>query len=143
MVQEDLKKNTILFWLAVLIAAGIVFIGARFIVDPSAGAAGFGVPADGMPTMAYLWAKGVRDIVSGLFLFMLLAMNAGRRIVAAFILVATLIPVADFVNVYLSVGSSSALLIHGGTAVFMLVLAALLRRKAPASQTWVERGQAV
>jgi len=142
MDHADLRRNSVLFWLVVLIAAGIIFIGARFLVAPAAGAAGFGVPADGMPTMAYLWAKGVRDIVSGLLLFLLLAMNAGRRIIAAFILVATLIPAADFVNVYLNVGSSGALTIHGGTAVFMLVLAALLWPKATARQTWVEHGQA-
>jgi len=140
-MENDLRRNSALFWLVVLIAVGIIFVGARFLVAPSAGAAGFGVPADGMPTMAYLWAKGVRDIASGLFLFMLLAMNAGRRILAAFILVATLIPAADFVNVTLNAGPSGALMIHGGTAVFMLALAAALWPKSPAKQAWVERGQ--
>ena len=78
--------------------------------------------------MAYLWAKGTRDIVSGLLLFVLLAMNVSRLVIAAFIMVAALIPFADFVNVYPNAGSSnaSALMIHGGTAPFMLVLAALL-----------------
>lgn len=142
MDQPDLRRNSALFWLVVVIGAGIVFIGVRFLVDPSAGAAGFGVPADGMPTMAYLWAKGVRDIVSGLLLFMLLAMNAGRRVVGGFVLAATLIPVGDFANVYLNGGSSGALMIHGGTAAFMLVLGALLWRTAPARQAWLERGHA-
>ena len=130
MLQAGLRKGSILFWLVLLIGAGIVFIGARFLVAPSAGAAGFGVPADVMSTRAYLWAKGSRDIVSGLFLFLLLGMNATRRIIAAFVLVAALIPIADFANVYLNVGSSGmpALAIHGATAAFMLVLSALLWR---------------
>lgn len=131
MVQTDLKRNSVLYWLVALIGVGIIFVGARFLVAPSAGAAGFGVPDDGIPTMAYLWAKGTRDIVSGLLLFVLLAMSVSRRVIAAFSLVAALIPIADFINVYLNVGLSnvSALMIHGGTAGFMLVLAALLWRK--------------
>jgi hypothetical protein len=129
MVQKaGLKRNSVLFWLVAVIGVGIIFVGTRFLVAPLVAAAGFGVPADGMPTMAYLWAKGTRDIVSGLLLFVLLAMNVSRLVIAAFIMVAALIPFADFVNVYLDAGSSnaSALMIHGGTAAFMLVLAALL-----------------
>ncbi len=131
MVQNSsLKRNSVLFWLVAMIGAGIIFIGSRFLVVPLAAAAGFGVPADGMPTMAYLWAKGTRDIVSGLLLFVLLAMNVIRRVMAAFMMIAALIPIADFVNVYLNMRSNnaSALMIHGGTAAFMLMLAALLWR---------------
>jgi len=32
--NDYLKANSILFWLVVLIAAGIIFIGVRFIVAP-------------------------------------------------------------------------------------------------------------
>jgi hypothetical protein len=117
-----------LLWLVALIGVGIIFIGIRFLVAPLAAATGFGVPADGMPTFAYLAAKGVRDIVSGLLLFSLLVMKAGRRVVAAFVGVAALIPSGDFVTVYSNGGTVSALMIHGGTAAFMLVLAALLWR---------------
>jgi hypothetical protein len=45
MTRDDyLKANRILFWLVALIAAGIIFIGVRFIVSPLVGATGFGVP---------------------------------------------------------------------------------------------------
>lgn len=112
--NRDLKSNTVLFWLVALIAAGIIFIGARFLVAPLAAAEGFGVPATGTHTFAYLWAKGTRDIVSGLFVVALLWLGVDRRVLAAFIAVAALIPMGDLINVYVNVGANSpmALLIH-------------------------------
>ena len=52
------------YTLAGLIAAGIIFIGARFIVAPRVAAAGYGVAPDSDQSWvhAYLSAKGVRDI---------------------------------------------------------------------------------
>ena len=126
--NADLKRNSVLYWLVALVAIGIIIIGARFLVAPLAAAEGFGVPADGPRTIAYLWAKGTRDIVSGLLVIALLWLGAGRRVLGAFIGVAALIPIGDCLNVYVNVGASSAmaLAIHGGTAVFMVTLAALL-----------------
>jgi hypothetical protein len=123
-----LKKNSPVLWLVALIAVGIIFIGARFLVAPLAAAEGFGVPAEGTRTLAYLWAKGTRDIVSGLLVIALLWLRVGRRVLAAFIGVAALIPFGDFINVYLNVGANNpmALAIHSGTAVFMLILAVFL-----------------
>jgi Domain of unknown function (DUF4267) len=123
-----LKKNSAVLWLVALIAVGIIFIGARFLVAPLAAAEGFGVPAEGTRTLAYLWAKGTRDIVSGLLVIALLWLRVGRRVLAAFIGVAALIPFGDFINVYLNVGANNpmALAIHSGTAVFMLILAVFL-----------------
>ena len=73
MTRDDyLKAKSILFWLVALIAAGIIFIGVRFIVSPRVGATGFGVPAAENQTFAYLWAKGTRDIVYGLLLIVFL-----------------------------------------------------------------------
>jgi hypothetical protein len=67
-----LTANSILFWLIALIAAGIIFIGARFIVAPFPAARDFGVPASETATSTYLWTKGTRDIVSGLLVIGLL-----------------------------------------------------------------------
>lgn len=132
MTRNDyLKANSILFWLVVLIAAGIIFIGVRFIVAPLVGATGFGVPAAENQTFVYLWAKGTRDIVSGLFLIVFLWLKVSRRVLAAFIFVASLIPIGDALNVYANVGASNlaALVIHGGTALFMIILATFLLRR--------------
>ena len=126
--NTDLKRNSVLFWLVALIAVGIIFIGARFLIAPVAAAEAFGVPADEPRTLAYLWAKGTRDIVSGFLVIALLWLGVGRRVLAAFIGVAALIPIGDCINVYVSVGTSNpiALAIHSGTAVFMLILAVFL-----------------
>jgi hypothetical protein len=128
MDETGLRQAPILFWMVVLLSAGIIFIGIRFLAAPLTAAAAFGVPAGAAPQMAYLWAKGTRDIVSGLVLLAFLGMRVCPRVIAVFILVAALIPVADFVNVYLNMGYVSALAVHGGTAAFMVILAALLWR---------------
>ena len=62
------------FYLSSVIAPGIIFIGGRFLLAPSLAAAGYGVPAGTEPhSRAYLFAKGIRDIASGLFAVMLAA----------------------------------------------------------------------
>jgi hypothetical protein len=49
--------------------------------------------------LAYLWAEGTRDIASGLFVIALLWLRVSRRVLAAFIGVAALIPIWDVINV--------------------------------------------
>ena len=129
--DDYLRANSILFWLVALIAAGIIFIGVRFIFSPLLGATGFGVPVAESQTFAYLWAKGTRDIVSGLFLIVFLGLKVSPRVLAAFIFVASLIPIGDTLNVYANVGTSNlaALMIHGGTALFMIILATFLLKR--------------
>jgi len=63
---------TIGFYLFGLIAISIIFIGCRFLLAPSTAAAACGVPAGAEPhSRAYLSAKGIRDIASGLLSFWL------------------------------------------------------------------------
>jgi len=120
--------TTIAYTLAGLIAAGIIFIGARFILAPRAAAAGYGVQLDlGQPSAnAYLSVKGVRDIASGLFVFILMA--AGEtHLLGWVILAATIIPLADTIIVLGNGGAKSiAFGVHGLTAAVMLVTSALL-----------------
>ena len=60
------------FVLSALIALGIIYIGGRFLAAPSLAATGYGVPAGTEPhSRAYLSAKGIRDIASGLIAAML------------------------------------------------------------------------
>ena len=114
--------------LAGLIAAAIIFIGARFIVAPRVAAAGYGVlpDSDQSSAGAYLSAKGVRDIASGLFVIVLMVSGA-THLVGWLILAATIIPLADATIVLRNGGAKSiALGVHGGTAAVMLITSALL-----------------
>src|SRR5215468_6616007 len=67
------------FYLSAVIAAGIIFIGGRFLLAPSPAAAAYGVPAGVEPhSRAYLSAKGIRDIASGLFIAILMAYGSAH-----------------------------------------------------------------
>jgi hypothetical protein len=120
--------TTIGFVLAGVLAAAILFIGARFLIAPRVAAAGYGVvpdldhPNDG----AYLSVKGVRDIATGLFVIILMIGQA-THLLGWMILAASLIPIVDATIVLRHGGSkSTAYGIHGSTAAVMLVTSALL-----------------
>jgi len=142
----SLKKNSVLFWLVALLASGIIAIGSRFIYAPADAAADFGVQTGNSQNLAYLWAKGTRDIVSGLLGFALLACRVSRRVLAVFLAVVALIPLGDSINLYVNIGADNpiALSIHAGTAVFMLILSMFLwkgPREAPrANSSSIEPG---
>ena len=116
------------YTLAGLLAAGIIFIGARFIVAPRVAAAGYGVQPDlsQKAAGAYLSVKGLRDIASGLIVFALMAAGATHPL-GWMILAATIIPLADATIVLRNGGSKSiAWGVHGVTAAVMLITSAFL-----------------
>jgi len=120
--------TTIGYTLAGLLAAGIIFIGARFLAAPRVAAAGYGVLPDlnQLSVGAYLSVKGVRDIAAGLVVIILMAAGA-THLLGWVILAATIIPLADATIVLGNGGSKSiAVGVHGGTAVVMLITSALL-----------------
>ena len=93
------------FYLSGVIAIGIVFIGCRFLLAPPSAAAAYGVPAGAEPhSRAYLSAKGIRDIASGLFVGMLIAFGSAHAL-GWFMLIATIIPLSDAVIVLHQGGS--------------------------------------
>jgi Domain of unknown function (DUF4267) len=110
-----------------VIAVGIVFIGCRFLVAPSSAATAYGVPAGAEPhSRAYLAAKGIRDIASGLFAAMLIAFGSAHAL-GWFMLIASIIPLSDAVIVLHQGGSRTvAFGVHGGTAVAILIISGLL-----------------
>jgi hypothetical protein len=120
--------TTIGYTLAGLMAAGIIFIGARFIIAPRVAAAGYGVQPDldQRSVGAYLSVKGVRDIASGLIVFVLMAAGA-THLLGWVISAATIVPLADATIVLRNGGAKSiAWGVHGLTAAVMLVTSALL-----------------
>ena len=100
--EQGRMEATIGFYLSGVIAIAIIFIGCRFLLVPSTAAAAYGVPAGAEPHLrAYLSAKGIRDIASGLFAAILIAYGSAHVLTVAF-------------------G------VHGGTAVAMLIISGLL-----------------
>lgn len=124
--REWLWKSAVV--LAALMALTIIWIGARFLLAPEVGAEGFGVPAE---AGAFLAAKGIRDIGSGVVGLVLLATRqfraAGWTIIAL-----ALIPLGDAL-VVLAWGGPPVLAyaMHGGTAAAMVLVGALLARGRP------------
>jgi len=115
------------FYLSGVIAVGIVFIGCRFLLAPSSAATAYGVPGGAEPhSRAYLSAKGIRDIASGLFVAMLIAFGSAHAL-GWFMLIAAIIPLSDAVIVLHQGGSRTvAFGVHGGTAVAILIISGLL-----------------
>jgi hypothetical protein len=116
-----------------VIGGAIILIGARFLLAPQVAAAGYGLPvepdgAQGRSGGPYPWlsVKGVRDIASGLFIFILLA-NRSPHLLGAFMAAASLIPVGDAAIVLRGGGTRAAAFgIHGATAAVMLAASAAL-----------------
>jgi hypothetical protein len=125
--ESRMHGGNIGFYLSGVIAIAIIFIGCRFLLAPSTAAAAYGVPAGVEPhSRAYLSAKGIRDVASGLFVAILMAYGSAH-VLGRFMLAATLIPVADAVIVLRQGGSRTvAFGVHGGTAVAMLIISGLL-----------------
>jgi Domain of unknown function (DUF4267) len=124
----DMTTMTIGYTLSGLIAAGIIVIGARFILAPRVAAAGYGVQPDlsQRSAGAYLSVKGVRDIASGLIVSALMAAGATHPL-GWMMLAATIIPLGDATIVLGNGGPKSiAWGVHGLTAVVMLITSALL-----------------
>jgi hypothetical protein len=115
------------FYLSGVIAVGIIFIGCRFLLAPLTAAAAYGVTARTEPhSQAYLYAKGIRDIASGLFIAVVMAYGSAHAL-GWFMLAATIIPIADAVIVLHQGGSRAiAFGVHGSTAVAMLIISGLL-----------------
>jgi hypothetical protein len=112
-----------------LIGAAIVFIGARFLWGPATASGAFGI-AESPPLStgftAWLAVKGLRNIVSGLFVFLLMV-NGPPRLLGEFLLVASLIPLGDAAIVLRSGGSRTAAFgIHGVTALVIIATGASL-----------------
>ncbi len=116
-----------------VIGIAIILIGARFLVAPKVAAAGYGVPVEPLGARTplggpypWLYVKGVRDIASGIFIFILLT-NRAPHLLSAFMAAASLIPIGDAAIVLRSGGTRAAAFgIHGATAAVMLVASAAL-----------------
>ncbi|MCT9006001.1 DUF4267 domain-containing protein [Streptomyces rhizosphaerihabitans] len=114
------------YGLAIVLDLLVLFIGARFLVQPRAAATGYGVPAKPDGDAAYLEIKGLRDAVLGVMGLALLAF-AGATAAAWFMLTVALVPLGDTLIVLRHGGTKAvAFGIHFATAALVLVSAGLL-----------------
>ena len=123
--------------LSLLIAAAITVLGVNFLIHPHAAAAGYGVSVASTDADAFLRAKGVRDIASGLVLAALVG-GASKRAVGLFLLAMTTVPLGDALVVSATGGAPAyAIPMHAGTALVMLAMALLMLRpsRAPGTAT--------
>ena len=97
--------------------------------NPATAAADFGIPFSYVKDLAFGRIKGIRDIFSGLVLLPLL-LKRMRRATAYVFTAAIIIPTTDCLIVLATNGPADLqhLLIHGLTAVYMVITSFLLFR---------------
>ena len=119
--------RSVSFWMTMLIALGIIFVGARFMFNPAGAAIDFGIPFSSANDIAFGRIKGIRDIFSGLALLPLLYLRMHRATAWVFT-AAIIIPATDCLLVLAANGPSDVqhLLIHGLTAIYMAITSFLL-----------------
>lgn len=118
-----------------LLGGGLVFIGARFLVAPDAGAVGFGLPPSTDGWYALHYTKGIRDVFSGLVIGTF-AVAGWHKPLAAVLALGAMIPAVDFTIVLTTPGANlRAAPIHGVTVVVALLLAGGVWRMAPGRPT--------
>jgi quinol-cytochrome oxidoreductase complex cytochrome b subunit len=114
--------------LAGLVGAGLLFLGLLPFRFPQA-ATGFGIPDTPVDTpafQAWLTVKAVRDLASGIFIFILI-IGGSPALLGWFMLAATVIPAGDALIVLRSGGSRSvAYGTHGTVAAGLPVIGLLL-----------------
>jgi hypothetical protein len=108
---------------ALLVAIGIIVLGAMYLFNPRGATQSFGLPLPeaGENVAWWLRLKGTRDIVSGLVLLALVVWGA-PRLIGIVMLIQALIPVGDMMLILASRGSTkTAFGVHGLTAALMIL----------------------
>jgi hypothetical protein len=119
--------RSVSWWITLLLAAGIIFVGIRFMIVPQVGATGFGISFSNAGDAVYGKIKGIRDAFSGLVLLPFLWMHM-RRVTAWVFTITIIVPITDAFIILTTNGinDTAHLLIHGGTAFVMVITSVLL-----------------
>ena len=110
---------------AFLVSAGIIAIGAMYILNPRGATQSFGLPLpeEGANIAWWLRLKGVRDIVSGLVVLAMMAWGE-PRLVGIVLLIEAFTAVGDMSVILSAKGSTKAAFgMHGLTAAVMMLAA--------------------
>lgn len=129
-----MHRRTISRALSVLTGLLLLFIGLRFLLAPRAGAEGFGVFLPASATnYAFHYAKGVRDVFSGLLIVGFAALGYDRPL-AWVLLLGALIPVVDLSIVLAQPTAALALALPHLIAIGLCLGLAALLFTLPATQ---------
>ena len=127
--SSALRRNSLLFWCALVIPVAITGIGINFILNPVGASTAYGIPIHDPAVFPFMWIKGIRDIFSGLVILWFL-WTEDRRTTAILFAMAIVIPLGDGLVILSHLGFAPPIYIHWGTALYMMIVAAcLLRRK--------------
>ena len=121
----QLRKTSPLFWFTLIIPIGIIGLGINFIFNPAGASAAYGVPIHDPAAFPFMWIKGIRDICSGLVILPFL-FSGNRRVTAILFAISIFIPFGDGLVIIANSGLAARLLIHWGTAFYMVIVAAFL-----------------
>jgi hypothetical protein len=131
--RHELGKNSALFWFTLVIPIGIIGIGINFIFNPIGAASGYGIPIQDPNSFPFMWIKGIRDIFSGLVILPFL-FGGNRKVTAILFAIAIFVPFSDGLVIIGRLGFAPPLLIHWGTAFYMMVVSYFLLRKGKNAQ---------
>ena len=84
--------------IAFLAGAGMIFIGARFLLSPAVAEAAYGIHFNEQGDYSFHYIKGIRDLFSGLVICMLILAKQIKALGIA-LLAGTIIPIADMLIV--------------------------------------------
>jgi hypothetical protein len=124
----ELKRTSALFWFTLVIPIGIIGVGINFILNPVGASAAYGVAISGPTSFPFMWIKGIRDIFAGLVILPFL-LNGNRKVTAILFAISIFVPFCDGLVIIARSGFATPLLIHWGTALYMIIVAAFLLRK--------------
>jgi Domain of unknown function (DUF4267) len=99
------------------------------ILNPVGASTAFGIPIHDPAAFPLMWTKGIRDIFSGLVILAFL-LRGNPRTTATLFAIAIFIPFCDGLVILKHLGFAPPIYIHRGTALYMMIVAAFLRRRA-------------
>jgi hypothetical protein len=126
--RSELRKNSALFWFTLAIPIGIIGIGINFIFNPIGASSSYGIPIHDPNSFPYMWIKGIRDIFSGLVILPFV-LSRNRQVTAILFAISIFVPFCDGLVIVSHLGFVPPLLIHWGTAFYMMVVSYFLLRK--------------
>lgn len=117
----------ILYTVAFITGAGLIFIGTRFLLSPEIAEAGYGIHFNEQGDYSFHYIKGIRDIFSGLLISIFVLINE-RRALGVTLIAGTMVPLADMLivvsksynNVLQAIPHISAIIICFVTGIILL-----------------------